>query len=95
MEQEVGRDGKDWRNMDQRFTRLVHDAQQQRFAMATDRPANTKTRERTEGAATAVQAKHGNSCPTDRVDPDTMCSTSFGDDCTGPPAPPYLGEMPW
>ena len=27
-----------------------------------------------------------------RVDPDPMCSTSFGDDCTGPPAPSCLGE---
>ena len=30
---------------------------------------------------------HGDSCFADRVDPDPMCSTSYGDDCTGPPAP--------
>ena len=43
-----------------------------------------KTRERTERAATAVQAMHGDSCSADRVDPGPMCSTSSGDDCTGP-----------
>ena len=32
--------------------------------MEADRPANTKTRERTEGAATAVQAMRGDSCTT-------------------------------
>ena len=60
--------------------------------MEADGPANTKTRERTEGAATAVQAMHGDSCSADRVDPDPMCSTSSGDDCTGPPAPLCSGE---
>ena len=35
---------------------LEHEARQPRLAMEADRPANTKTRERTEGAATAVQA---------------------------------------
>ena len=63
-----------------------------RPVMMPDGPANTKTRERTESAATAVQAMHGDSCSIDRVDPDAMCSTSFGDDCTGPPAPPCSGE---
>ena len=43
-------------------------------------PAYEKTRERTEGAAKAVQAIHGNSCSANRVDPDPMCSTSFGGD---------------
>ena len=50
--------------------------------------ADTKTRERTEGAAKAVQAMHGDSCSASRVDPDPMCSTSFGGDSTGPPALP-------
>ena len=35
---------------------------------------------------------HGDSCSADRVDPDPMCSTSFGDDCTGSPAPLCSGE---
>ena len=82
----------DWRSMDRRLTCLEHCARQPRLAMEADGPTNTKTRERTEGAATAVQAMHGDSCSADRVDPDPMCSTSFGDDCTGPPAPPCSGE---
>ena len=51
-------------------------------------PSDTKTRERTEGAAAAIQAKHGNSCSANQVDPDPMCLTNFGDDSTGPPALP-------
>ena len=35
---------------------------------------------------------HGDSCSTTRVDPDSMRSTSFGDDCTGPSAPPCSRE---
>ena len=62
--------------------------------MGADGPANTKVHERTEGAATAVQAIHGDSCPfpANRVFPDPMRSASFGDDCTGPPAPPCSGQ---
>ena len=78
--------------MIQRLTRLEHDARQPRFTIEGDGPANTKTRERKEGTATAVQAMHGNSCSATRVGPDPMCSTSFDDDCTGPPALPYSGE---
>ena len=39
--------------------RLEQDGRQPRLAMETDGPANTKTRERTEGVATAVQAMRG------------------------------------
>ena len=50
----------DIRKMDQHVTRLEHGARQPRLAMEADRPADTtKTRERTEGAATAVQAMRG------------------------------------
>ena len=45
----------------QRLASLEHDARQPRLAMEADGPADTKTRERTEGAATAVQAMHGDS----------------------------------
>ena len=45
-----------------RLTRLEHGARQSRVAMDADGPANTKTQKRTEGAATAVQAMHGDSC---------------------------------
>ena len=42
--------------MDQHVTRLEPGARQPRLAMEADGQASTKTRERTEGAATAVQA---------------------------------------
>ena len=80
------------RVIDQRVASLEQDARQPRLAMVADGQADTKTRERTEGAATAVQAMHGDSCSANRVDPDPICSTSFGDDCTGPPALPCSRE---
>ena len=84
---------KDWRGMNQHLTiSLEQDARQPRLVMEADGPADTKIRKRTEGAATAVQAMHGDSCSATRVDPDPMCFTSFGDDCTGPLAPPCSGE---
>ena len=76
----------DVRSIDQRLASLEQDARQQGLAMEADVPADKKTRERTEGAATAVQAKHKNSCSVSRVDPDAMCLTSFGDDPIRPPA---------
>ena len=69
-----------------------HDARQARLAMEANVQADTKTSERTEGATTAVQAMHGNGCSANRVDPETICSTSFGDDCTGPPKLPCSRE---
>ena len=67
------------RCMDQRLAGLEHDARQPRLAMEAGGHANTKTRERTEGAATAVQAMHGDSCSTTRIDPGPKTnSTSFG-----------------
>ena len=80
------------RETSQRVSSLEQDARQPRLAMEADGPANTKTRERTEGAVTTVQAMDGNSCSADRVHPDPMCSTSFGNDYIGPPAPPRSGE---
>ena len=52
----------DLRRIDQRLASLEQDARQPRLAMEADVSADKKTRERTEGAATAVQAKHGDSC---------------------------------
>ena len=43
---------------------LEHEARQPRLAMEADGPANTKTQERTEGSATAVQAMREDSCTT-------------------------------
>ena len=67
------------RATDERLASLEHDARQPRLAMEEDRSADKKTRERTEGAATAVQAMHGDSFSASRVDssPKTN-STSFG-----------------
>ena len=62
----------------QRLAGLAQDARQPRLAMEADGPSDTKTRERTEGAAKAVQAMHGDSFSANRVDPDPICSTSFG-----------------
>ena len=64
----------DLRSLDQCLTSLEHDARQSRLAMEADGQADTKTRERTEGAATAVRAMYGDSCSANRVDPDPMCS---------------------
>ena len=61
----------EWRSMDQRVASLEHDARQPRLVMVADAQANTKTRERTEGAAQAVQAIHIGPSPKTN-------STSFG-----------------
>ena len=59
--------------------RLEQDARQPRLAMEADGPANTKTHERMEGAATAVQAMHGDSCTTaQKVQDGPKTSISFG-----------------
>ena len=60
------------------MTRLEHGARQSRLAMEADGPANTKTRECTEGAATAVQAMHGDSCTAQKVQDGPKTSISFG-----------------
>ena len=65
---------------------MEQDARQPRLAIEADGPSDTTTRERTEGAAQAVQAMRGDSFSANRVDSDPKSSTSFGDDFTGPPA---------
>ena len=77
------------RSIDQHVASFEHDARQQRLAMEADVSADTKTRERTEGAAAVIQAMHGDSFSANRVDPDPESSTRFGDDSTGPPTVPY------
>ena len=65
--------------MDQHVTNLEHGARQPRLAMKKDGPANTKTRERTESATTAVQAMHGDGFSARRIEPGLNTnSTSFG-----------------
>ena len=55
--------------MDQPLTRLEHGARQPRLAMEADGQASTKTRERTEGAATAVQTMREDCFSARRVAP--------------------------
>ena len=85
---------KDLKTVDQRVASLEHDTRQPRRALEADGQADTKTRERSEGTTTAVQAVRRDRCSVNRVDPDPMCSTSFGNDCTGPPAPPSHVSRP-
>ena len=67
------------RLFDQLAARLEQDARQPRLVMEADGPVNTKTRERTEGALTAVQAMHGDSCTTSqKVQDGPKTSISFG-----------------
>ena len=75
--------------MKKRLTRLEHEARQPRLAMEADWPADTtKTRERTDGAATALQAMRGDCFSARRSEPGPNTnSTSFGVKA-GPPALP-------
>ena len=58
---------------------LEHEARQPRLAMEAAGPANTKTQERTEGAATAVQAMRGDSCTAEqKVQDGPKTSITFG-----------------
>ena len=67
------------RKMDQNITSLEHGARQPRFAMKANGQANTKTRERPEGAATAVQAMRGDYFSASQVKPGPNTnSASFG-----------------
>ena len=67
------------RRLEQHLLSQEHGARQPRLAMETDGPANTKTQERTEGAATAVQAMRGNSCTTEqKIQDGPKTSISFG-----------------
>ena len=66
------------RRINQRLASLEQDARQSRLAKEADITPDKKTRERTKGAATAVQAKHGNSCSAKRVEAGPTSSTIFG-----------------
>ena len=56
--------------LEQHLASQEQDARQPRHAMEADGPENTKTRERAEGAATAGQAMHGDSCSDKRFKTD-------------------------
>ena len=68
----------DLRGLDQRLAGLEHDARHRRPAMEADGPADTKTRERTEGTATAVQAMHEDRFSAHRVQDGLKTSTCVG-----------------
>ena len=89
LNKQLDESSEEMRKMDQHVTRLEHEARQPRLAMEEDGPADTtKTRERTERAATAVQAMRGGCFSARRVEPGpTTNSTSFGVKA-GPPALP-------
>ena len=73
--------------MDQHLARLEQDTRQSRLAMEADEQESTKTRERTEGAATAAQAKRGNCSSAWWVEPGPTNSTSFGKKAEPPALP--------
>ena len=74
--------------LEKRLTRLEHGARQPCLAMEADGPANTKTQERTEGAATAVQAMRGDSCTTEqKVQDGPKTSITFGMEAEPPDLP--------
>ena len=57
----VWRKVEEMRLKSERLASLQHDARQPRLAIEADGLADTRTRERTEGVATAVQAMHADS----------------------------------
>ena len=65
------------RETKQRLAGLEQDARQPHLAMEGDVPSDTKTRDRTEGTAAAVQAKHGDSCSAKIVQAGPTSSASF------------------
>ena len=66
------------RAINQYLADLEQLSRQPRLAMEADVPADKKTRERTDGAAAAVQAKHGDRFSAKRVQAGPTTSTSFG-----------------
>ena len=87
-DKKLGEISDEMRKMDEHVTRLEHGTRQPRLGMEEDGQTSTKTRERTEGAATAVQAMRGDCFSARRVEPGPNTnSTSFGVK-TGPPALP-------
>ena len=78
--------------MNQRVARLEQGARQLRLAMEADGPAETKTRERMEGAAKTVRAKHGDSCTAQMVQDGPKTSINFSVKA-GPPALPCKHDV--
>ena len=77
----------------QRVASLEYDVCQPRLAMEADGPANTKTRERTEGIATAVQAMRGDSFSARRVEPGPRTNSTSVGMMAEPPALPCRDDV--
>ena len=76
------------RKMDEHVTRLEHSARQPRVAMEADGSSNTKTQERTEVAAKAVQAVRRDSCTAEQMVQDgPQTSITFGGEAEPPDVP--------
>ena len=81
------------RRLEQHLLSQEQDARQSRLAMEVDGLAGTKTRERTEGAATVVHAMRGDGFSARRVEPGPNTnSTSFGVNAK-PPALPCRDDV--
>ena len=83
----------DLRRMDQRVARLDQDARQPRLAMEADGPVDTKTRERTDGAATALQAMNGDSFSASQVDRGSKTNSTSFDVMAEPPVFPCRDDV--
>ena len=81
------------RLFDQFAARLALDAWQPRLAMEAGGPADTKTRERTEGAATAVQAMRGDGFSARRVEPGPNTNSTIFGVKAEPPALPCRDDV--
>ena len=81
------------RGTSQSAASLEHDARQPRLAMEADGPANTKTHERTEGAATAVQAMGADSFSARRVEPGPRTNSTSVGMMAEPPALPCKDDV--
>ena len=80
--------------LEKRLTRLEHGARQPRLAMEADGPANTKTQERTEGAATAVPSMRGDSCTAEqKLQDGPKTSITFGVEAEPPDLPCREGVL--
>ena len=81
------------RLFEQFSARLEQDSRQRRYAIEADEIANTKTQERTEGAAKAVQPVRGDSCTAEqKVQDGPKTSITFSVEAE-PPDPPCREEF--
>ena len=71
----------------QRVASLEHDPRHPRLAIEADGPADKQTRERTEGAAKAVQAMYGDSFSAKRIQDGPKSSTTIGEKVKPPVLP--------